>query len=63
MPNRKEPVLSEDDIEKTYKQTLRVLSMTKGTITDATRQSMADAVHEFHRILLGKIEAKRSASS
>lgn len=61
MTNRKEPVLSQDDIDKAYRQTLRILSMTKGTISDAIRQSMADAVHEFHRILLEKIEVKRSA--
>lgn len=54
-------MLSEDDVERAYKQTLGVLRMTKGTISDATRQSMADAVHEFHRILLEKIEVKRTA--
>lgn len=53
------PVLTEREITKAYKDTLRTLSITKGTITDATRQSMADAVHEFYRLLKERLDTKR----
>lgn len=57
------PVLSEREIAKAYKDTLRTLSITKGTISDATRQSMADAVHEFYRLLQERLDLKRTGAT
>ena len=51
--------LTEREIAKAYKDALHTLSITQGTIADGTRQSMADAVHEFYRLLKEQLDRKR----
>lgn len=53
-------MLSEQEIGKAYAQTLRAISMSRGMISDQTRQHMAAAVREFHDLLEARIEAKRT---
>ena len=56
----KQPVLSKQDVTKAYKEALKAVSMARGAIPDQTRQSMAEAVHEFHRLLEERIESKQA---
>jgi hypothetical protein len=53
--------LNENEISKTYTQVLRFISLSRGTISDQTRQYMADAVGEFYGMLDAQMEAKRNA--
>lgn len=55
---RKEPVLSESDIKKAYREALRAVGVAKGLASDETRQFMADAVHQFYHLLEERIESK-----
>jgi hypothetical protein len=59
----KEPLLSEDDVTRAYKDALRAVGGVKGTIPDETRQLMADAVHEFYHRLEERIESRRANDS
>lgn len=54
----KEPMLSKQDVARAYKQALQCVSIVKGAVPDETRQAMADAIHEFYRILEEQIETK-----
>jgi histone H3/H4 len=54
------PLLSKQDVNRAYKQALQCVSIIKGTVSDETRQAMADAIHEFYRILAENIETKVS---
>lgn len=56
----KQITLSEQEIDKAYAETLRFVSMSRGMISDQTRQRMADAIREFYHLLETRIESKRS---
>ena len=55
-----EIVLSEQEIGKAYTEALRFLSLSRGIISDQTRQCMADAIREFYHLLEARIESKRT---
>jgi hypothetical protein len=60
MKQHKTPVLSEQDLNKAYKDALRAIGAARGAISDETRQLMAEAVHEFYHLLQARLEARRS---
>ena len=59
----KEPVLSENDVKKAYKDALRAVGTAKGLASDETRQFMADAVRQFYHLLEERIESRRADSA
>jgi len=61
MKKTNEVALNEKEISKSYTQALRFISLSRGTISDQTRQYMADAVREFYGMLDAHMEAKRNA--
>jgi len=61
MKKTNEVALNEKEISKTYTQALRFISLSRGDISDQTRQYMADAVREFYGMLDAQMEAKRNA--
>jgi hypothetical protein len=63
MNRRDELVLTQQDVDRAYKEAIRAVGMMRGTIPDETRQLMADAVREFYRLLEERIQDKNANMS
>lgn len=63
MKEHRNITLNENEIGSAYAEALRCISMSRGIISDQTRQYMADALREFYDLLDAQIESKRVGRS
>ena len=63
MKERRNITLNQNEIGSAYAEALRCISMSRGIISDQTRQCMADALREFYDLLDAQIESKRTGRS
>ena len=55
---KKEITLTEQEIGSAYAEAMRIVSTSRGIVSEEIRQCMADALHEFYGLLEARIESK-----